>query len=145
MLTQNQKEIAKMIGKSYKNNCTGETCEVKAIDFRLHYPDNPNILFKKDGGCIEKDTLARFDAVWDELPPPPPVQYSATPSKIPQSFSEMLVDVMSTREMHEAMGLDASMVPSKPKQLCECGAHKIGVKDYTKGHSDWCRAYKGEE
>jgi hypothetical protein len=24
------------------------------------------------------------------------------------------------------------------KPNCECGAHKIGVKDYTAGHSSWC-------
>ena len=33
---------------------------------------------------------------------------------------------------------------SKPKQLCECGAHTLGHKDFTRSHSSWCPAYKGD-
>jgi hypothetical protein len=30
------------------------------------------------------------------------------------------------------------------KPNCECGAHKLGVKDYAKGHSTWCKVFKDD-
>ena len=29
----------------------------------------------------------------------------------------------------------------KEKSVCECGAHVLGIKDFTEMHSTWCRAY----
>lgn len=30
----------------------------------------------------------------------------------------------------------------KQKPLCECGAHKLGVNNYSVGHSTWCPVYR---
>lgn len=44
----------------------------------------------------------------------------------------------------EVFGLEYAYKPVTkrhvPRKLCECGAHKTGVKDYQAGHSHWCPA-----
>lgn len=42
-----------------------------------------------------------------------------------------------TKDCTMTMTLTMPQMPS-----CKCGAHKLGVKDFAKGHSTWCDVYK---
>lgn len=68
----------------------------------------------------------------------PPVSKIST--NIAQGFADALakgaIDMIGS-----PLGMSLNL-PNKPITLCECGAHKLGVKNYSRQHSSWCPAYK---
>lgn len=45
---------------------------------------------------------------------------------------------LTVDEVNEAFALSANIFNGAPPSKCECGASKIGVRNYSPGHSSWC-------